>query len=77
MLEPESSDGDLAKSFIDENGHERADHKDRHSGGKPALNVQRLEKKKAPKVTAIKKATPRKRATTPRKAAPARTRRTA
>jgi hypothetical protein len=79
MLEPKASDADLAKTFIDENGDERADHRDRHSGGKPALNVERLDKKKAAKVTSIKKAVPRKAATTrkkvaPRKAAPARKR---
>lgn len=42
-LEPEGSDGDLDKSFADENGVLRADHRDRCRG--KTINVRRLAKR--------------------------------
>jgi hypothetical protein len=42
-LEPLNNDGDLAKTFVDENGVLRADHRDRCRG--TSINVTRLTKK--------------------------------
>lgn len=44
LLEPVESHDDLDRTFIDENGELRADHRDRHPGG-GSINVQRLERK--------------------------------
>lgn len=48
LLEPEVTDDDLFKSFVDENGTARADHRDRCTGG-VAVNVTRLRQKIPPK----------------------------
>jgi hypothetical protein len=42
LLEPVGTDDDLHKSFVDENGNYRADHRDRCNGGVPTVTVQRL-----------------------------------
>lgn len=42
-LEPIASHGDLDRSFVDEDGILRADHRDRHR--RPAVVITRLDKK--------------------------------
>lgn len=44
LLEPTDSHDDLPRTFVDENGELRADHRDRHPGG-PTVNVTRLDRK--------------------------------
>lgn len=44
LLEPVETHDDLDKSYLDENGAPRADHRDRHDGV-PAVNVTRLARK--------------------------------
>ena len=44
LLEPVETDADLEKSFVDEDGNPRADHRDRHSQY-PAINVTRLARR--------------------------------
>ena len=43
-LEPSKTHDDLDKTYVDEFGDLRADHRDRHSGG-ASVNVTRLEQK--------------------------------
>jgi hypothetical protein len=45
-LEPIATHDDLPRTFVDENGVLRADHRDRHRPG--SVNVTRLEKKVQP-----------------------------
>src|SRR5215469_8393006 len=49
LLEPIATDADLSKSFVDENGVNRADHRDRCGGG-ITVSVTRLRKKIPPEV---------------------------
>lgn len=42
-LEPEESHGDMQRTFVDENGVLRADHRDRHGNG--SVMVTRLDRK--------------------------------
>jgi len=44
MLEPVETHGDLDRTYVDENGELRADHRDRHPGGS-SVNVARLDRK--------------------------------
>lgn len=44
LLEPIESHDDLDRTYVDENGMLRADHRDRHAGG-GTVNVERLTKK--------------------------------
>lgn len=43
-LEPIDRHADLDRTYVDENGELRADHRDRHPGGR-SVNVQRLDRK--------------------------------
>lgn len=44
-LEPVATHDDLPRTFCDENGTLRADHRDRHKKDGSGVNVSRLEKK--------------------------------
>ena len=44
-LEPVATQDDLPRTFLDENGVLRADHRDRHKRGASGVNVTRLDKK--------------------------------
>lgn len=44
LLEPIGQDGDLHRSFVDANGELRANHRDRHAGGKPTVSVSQLDR---------------------------------
>ena len=44
LLEPVETHDDLDKSYTDEDGHPRADHRDRHDH-MPAVNVTRLKRR--------------------------------
>jgi len=48
LLEPFETDDDLEKSYVDENGNHRADHRDRCRG--KSVNVTRLETKIPPQI---------------------------
>ena len=41
-LEPVESHADLDRTYVDENGVARADHRDRHEKGGSGVNVKRL-----------------------------------
>jgi hypothetical protein len=43
-LEPTETHSDLDRTYVDENGELRADHRDRHSGG-ASVNISRLDRK--------------------------------
>jgi hypothetical protein len=43
-LEPVETHDDLDRTYVDEDGELRADHRDRHSGGR-SVNVARLDRK--------------------------------
>lgn len=43
-LEPVETHGDLDRTYVDEHGELRADHRDRHPGG-ASVNISRLERK--------------------------------
>lgn len=44
-LEPVETHGDLDRTYVDENGVARADHRDRHEKNGSGVNVQRLTTK--------------------------------
>jgi hypothetical protein len=44
-LEPVATHDDLPRTFLDENGVLRADHRDREKASSSGVNIQRLEKK--------------------------------
>jgi hypothetical protein len=46
-LEPRETDTDLEKTFVDEDGELRADHRDRHEDG-TVINVERLRRRVQP-----------------------------
>jgi hypothetical protein len=45
LLEPVATHDDLPRTFLDEDGTLRADHRDRHEKGSSGVNVTRLTKK--------------------------------
>lgn len=59
LLEPIETHDDLDRSYVDENGELRADHRDRHPGG-ASVNVERLDRKikaeDAPRAPAVERA---------------------
>lgn len=48
-LEPVVSHDDLSRTYVDENGVLRADHRDRHGPDQSSVNVTRLDRKVHPK----------------------------
>lgn len=46
-LEPAATHDDMVRTYVDEDGVLRADHRDRHAGGS-SVNVQRLDQKVKP-----------------------------
>lgn len=44
-LEPVESHDDMDRTYVDENGTLRADHRDRHDGNVASINVMRLDRK--------------------------------
>ncbi len=52
-LEPVATHDDMARTYVDENGVLRADHRDKHGPGQSSINVTRLDRKIQPLEAAV------------------------